>query len=64
MKEWPGRVIKGKKMPGRMGGDQVTIRNRSVLVSDTKKGIIGIKGPIPGPNGARVFITVESAPSS
>ena len=64
MAEFPGRVMKGKKLPGRMGNDTVTIKNRSVLVSDIKKGIIAVKGPIPGPNGADVFLTVESSPSA
>lgn len=64
MKEWPGRVLKGKKMPGRMGGDTVTLRSRSVVISDPEKGIIGVKGPIPGPNGGFVYLTLESAPDS
>ncbi|MCK5020868.1 MAG: 50S ribosomal protein L3 [Candidatus Peribacteraceae bacterium] len=60
MKEYPGRVLKGKKMPGRMGGDTITLKNRPVIISDEKKGVIAVKGPIPGPNGSRVFITVET----
>lgn len=64
MREMPGRVLKGKRLPGRMGGDQVTVRNRQVLVSDVKEGIIAIKGPVPGPNGSRVFLTVESLPEA
>lgn len=64
MCEYPGRVLKGKKMPGQMGGGTVTIRGRSVLVCDNEKGIIGVKGPIPGPNGGFVYLTVESSPDS
>jgi len=64
MKEFPGRVLKGKKMPGRMGGDTVTLRNRSVVVCDPEKGILGVKGPLPGPNGSSVYLTVESSKSS
>ena len=64
MKEFPGRVLKGKKMPGRMGGDTVTLRNRSVVVCDPEKGILGVKGPVPGPNGSSVYLTVESSKSS
>jgi large subunit ribosomal protein L3 len=60
MCEYPGRVLKGKKMPGRMGRDQVTIRDREVLVCDPEKGVIAVKGPIPGPNGSNVYITLTS----
>ena len=59
---YPGRVIKGKKMPGRMGNDQITLHGREVLLSDADKGVIAVKGPVPGPNGASVFITVEEWP--
>jgi large subunit ribosomal protein L3 len=59
MKEFPGHIIKGKKMPGHMGKDTVTLRSRSVVVSDPKKGVLAIKGPIPGPNGAYVYLTPE-----
>jgi large subunit ribosomal protein L3 len=60
MKEWPGRVLKGKKMPGRMGNDTVTLQHRPVIACDVENGVLAIKGPIPGPNGSRVFITVEN----
>jgi len=62
MKEWPGRIMRGKKMPGRMGNDCVTRRKCIVMVSDPEEGILAIKGPIPGPAGAIVFITVEQLP--
>lgn len=58
MKEWPGRVLKGKKLPGRMGSQQVTLRDRVVMACDTEKGLIAIKGPIPGPNGSSVYLTL------
>jgi large subunit ribosomal protein L3 len=64
MKEYPGRVLKGKKMPGRMGTDRITLAHRAILVSDTAKGILAVKGPVPGPNGSTVFITIESKPES
>ena len=60
--EWPGRVNKGKRMPGRMGMDQITVKNRAVVVCDLEEGMVAVKGPVPGPNGARVFITVEEWP--
>ena len=61
MRAQPGRILKGHKMAGRMGGDQITLQHRPVVVVDAAKGIIGIKGPVPGPNGAHVFLTVEAA---
>lgn len=64
MREQPGRIHKGKRMAGHMGSETVTIQHRSVLVSDASKGILGVKGPVPGSNGASVFITVESTPES
>ena len=64
MKEWPGRILKGKKMPGRMGTDTITLKNRAVLSCDTEKGVLAVKGPIPGPNGGTVFVTVESVPEA
>ncbi|HCI03960.1 MAG: 50S ribosomal protein L3 [Candidatus Peribacteraceae bacterium] len=61
---FPGRVLKGQKMPGRMGNDKVTLSKRPVLTSDPEKGVICVKGPVPGPTGATVFVTVESSPES
>ncbi|PIR52987.1 50S ribosomal protein L3 [Candidatus Peregrinibacteria bacterium CG10_big_fil_rev_8_21_14_0_10_49_10] len=64
MRTWPGRVLKGKRMPGHMGGDTITLRSCPVLVCDSEKGILGIKGPVPGPNGGFVYLTVESSPEA
>lgn len=52
----PGRVFKGLKMAGRMGGDQVTTQNLTVHAVDVEKGIILIKGAIPGPQGGLVLV--------
>ncbi len=52
----PGRVAKGKKMPGRMGADKVTIKNVKVQLIDEKKNIVCLKGALPGPNGQLVII--------
>lgn len=52
----PSRVVKGKKMPGRLGGEQVTIQNLSVVKIDTENNLIAIKGAIPGPKGSVVFL--------
>lgn len=53
----PGRVHKGKKLPGRMGHDKVTLKNVAIIHLDPKKNIICLKGPIPGPNGGLVCIS-------
>ena len=57
----PGRIFKGHKMAGRMGGDSITLHHCPVVMSDSQKNLIGIKGPIPGPNGTHVTLTLEPA---
>ena len=52
----PGRVHKGKKLPGRMGTDKLTLRSVKVAYLDNEKNLIGLKGPVPGPNGALIVI--------
>jgi large subunit ribosomal protein L3 len=64
MRTDPGRVFRGHPMAGHMGLEQVTVKNRAVVVSDAKKNLVGISGPVPGPNGATVFLTLESAPDA
>ena len=53
------RVIKGKKMPGRMGRDTKTISNLKVVEVDAKKNILKIKGSVPGIPGGLLKIIVE-----
>ncbi len=55
--EWPGRVQKGKKMPGQYGNTQVTVKN-DVLSFDAESGILVLKGSIPGHNGARGLVRI------
>ncbi len=62
MRAKPGRVLKGHHMAGRMGGDTITLKHRSVVMVDSAKGVLAIKGPIPGPAGSTVFLTKESSP--
>ena len=57
--QWPGHVIKGKKMPGRMGGKQRTVQNLEVVKVIAEKNLILIKGSIPGSRGG--LVTVRSA---
>ncbi len=52
----PGRVLKGKKMAGRMGGDKCTVRNLDVIKIDKDKNLMFVKGAVPGPNGGYVII--------
>ncbi len=52
----PGRVFKGVRMAGRMGGDTVTTQNVSVHAVDAEKGLILLKGAVPGPKGGLVVI--------
>lgn len=52
----PGRVYKGKKMPGRMGGRKVTIRGLSVVEVDSENKIVKLSGAIPGPRGREVVL--------
>ncbi|HRP36965.1 MAG TPA: 50S ribosomal protein L3 [Candidatus Dojkabacteria bacterium] len=52
----PGRVYKGKKMAGRMGGEQVTVKNLEVVFIDEKNELLGIKGAVPGNKGAYILI--------
>lgn len=53
----PQRVFKGTRMGGRMGGDRVTVKNLKVLYIDTLKGIMVIKGAVPGRRGTLLEIT-------
>jgi large subunit ribosomal protein L3 len=52
----PGRVFKGMRMAGRMGGDVVTTQNVSVHAVDAERGLILLKGAVPGPKGGLVII--------
>ncbi|MCS3426866.1 50S ribosomal protein L3 [Leucobacter aridicollis] len=52
----PGRVFRGKKMPGRMGTDRVTVQNLTVQAIDAEKGLILVKGAVPGARGRLVFV--------
>ncbi|MCF6319444.1 MAG: 50S ribosomal protein L3 [Proteobacteria bacterium] len=52
----PGRVFKGKKMAGHMGDRNVTTQNLEVVRVDAEKGVILIKGAVPGAKNSRVII--------
>lgn len=52
----PGRVFKGKKMPGHMGSERVTIQGLEIVSVDADKGVLVIKGAVPGANGGNVIV--------
>jgi large subunit ribosomal protein L3 len=52
----PSRVAKGVRMPGRYGGEQVTMRNISVFKLDEAENMVLVEGAVPGPNGGWVVI--------
>ena len=58
----PGRVFKGKKLPGHMGVQTVTIQNLDVIRVDMDKNVLLVKGSVPGPKGAilKIRATVKS----
>ncbi len=56
----PGRVAKGKKLPGRMGNQQVTKRNVPVVVVDKQKHLIAVKGSVPGAFNSVIQLFVEA----
>lgn len=52
----PGKVFKGKKMPGQMGNKRVTVQGLEIVSIDTEKGLLVIKGALPGANGGDVIV--------
>nr|WP_240746577.1 50S ribosomal protein L3 [Cryptosporangium phraense] len=59
----PGRVFKGLRMAGRMGGVRTTTMNLSVHRVDAEKGLILVKGAVPGPKGGLVLIRTAAKTS-
>ncbi len=55
----PGRVWKGKKMPGHWGAEKIRVQSLIVVDVLPDEGIILLKGSVPGPNGGKVFIEVS-----
>jgi large subunit ribosomal protein L3 len=56
MCQWPGKVIKGKKMPGHFGTDRRTVQNLKVVKILPEKNLILVKGSVPGANGSTVIV--------
>ena len=53
---WPGRVWKGKKMPGHMGNVRKTAQNLLVILADPERNLLLVRGSVPGPNGGLVLV--------
>lgn len=56
---YPQKVFKGKRMAGQMGSEQVTVSGLQIALVDAEKGLLGVKGAIPGPK--KSFVTVVGA---
>jgi large subunit ribosomal protein L3 len=56
---FPSRVIKGKRLPGRMGGERVTMKNLKVVAIDAEQSLLVVRGSIPGP--VRGYVLVRPA---
>ena len=52
----PGRVFKGLRMAGRMGNDKVTVQNLKIHAVDAERGLLLVRGAIPGNNGSLVVV--------
>jgi large subunit ribosomal protein L3 len=55
----PNRVFKGKALPGRMGGDRVTVQNLQIVKVDIERNLLLIKGNVPG--AKKSLVTIQSA---
>jgi large subunit ribosomal protein L3 len=53
---FPERVTKGRKMPGRMGFERVTVKNLKIVKVDKEKNMLALKGAVPGPKGVLLEI--------
>lgn len=52
----PGRVFKGKKMPGHLGAERVTVQGLEIVSIDTERSVLVVKGAIPGATGGDVTV--------
>lgn len=56
MRSTPGRTLKGHRSPGHMGNERVTIQNLEVVLVDTERNLLAVKGSVPGANEGIVMI--------
>ena len=61
----PSRVYRGMKMAGQMGNERVTILNLEVVEADAERGLLLLRGAVPGPNGGLVMVrsSVKAPPA-
>ena len=52
----PGRVFKGKKLPGHLGHERVTVLSLQIVEADPERNLLLIRGAVPGPNGGLVLV--------
>jgi large subunit ribosomal protein L3 len=60
---YPSRVIKGKRLPGRMGGGNLTIKNLEVVAIDAEQNVIMVRGAVPGPTNGLVVVKKQEGGS-
>ena len=53
---YPSRVIKGKRLPGRMGGVNLTVKNLKVIAVDPEQNVLLVRGAVPGPTNGLVYV--------
>jgi large subunit ribosomal protein L3 len=53
---YPSRVIKGKRLPGRMGGENLTIKNLEIVAVDPEQNVLLVRGAVPGPPNGLVVV--------
>jgi large subunit ribosomal protein L3 len=54
---YPSRVVKGKRLPGRMGGVRLTVKNLEVVAVDPEQHVLMVRGAVPGPPNGLVLVT-------
>jgi large subunit ribosomal protein L3 len=58
---FPGRIFKGKRMPGQLGNERCTSRNLKVVRIDGENNLLLVRGAVPGPNGGYVMIRTTNS---
>ncbi len=57
----PGRILKGKRLPGQYGAKQVSLRSAKLVQVDADRGLVAVKGAVPGAKNSFVFLSAVSA---
>jgi len=60
---YPSRVIKGKRLPGRMGGVNLTLKNIEVIAVDAEQNVLMVRGAVPGPTNGLLIVTKQEGAS-